>query len=110
MAIARSLVTRPKMLLADEPTGALDSATSFDILKVLQRVQGEGVTVVIITHEHDISAMTDRVVHLVDGRVDWDRPQQRHDPAARAAIAAESVAPGTATAATAASAASAASV
>ena len=103
VAIARSLVTRPKMLLADEPTGALDSATSFEILKVLQRVQAEGVTVVIITHEHDISAMTDRVVHLVDGRVDWDRPQQRHDPAARAAVAAESLAPGTATVASAAS-------
>jgi putative ABC transport system ATP-binding protein len=84
VAIARSLVTQPKMLLADEPTGALDSATSFEIMRVLQRVQAEGVTVVIITHEHDIAGMTDRIVHLVDGRVDWDRQHERRDPSARA--------------------------
>ena len=89
VAIARSLVTRPKMLLADEPTGALDSATSFEILRVLQRVQSEGVTVVIITHEHDIAGMTDRVVHLVDGRVDWDRRQDRRDPGAPAGPSAQ---------------------
>jgi putative ABC transport system ATP-binding protein len=80
VAIARALVTRPKMILADEPTGALDSATSFEIMRALQAVQAEGVTVIIITHEHDIAAMTDRVVHLVDGRVDWDRPNERKDP------------------------------
>jgi putative ABC transport system ATP-binding protein len=82
VAIARALVTEPKVLLADEPTGALDSQTSFDILKALQAVQAEGVTVIIITHERDIAGMTDRIVHLVDGRIDWDRPVRRHDPEA----------------------------
>ncbi len=82
VAIARALVTRPKLLLADEPTGALDSKTSFEILKVLQDVQAEGVSVIIITHERDIAGMTDRIIHLVDGKVDWDRPIHRHDPSA----------------------------
>jgi putative ABC transport system ATP-binding protein len=90
VAIARALITRPKMLLADEPTGALDSGTSFEIMKVLQRVQQEGVSVIIITHEHDIAGMTDRIIHLVDGRVDWDRANERRDPSGQdeAAVAA----------------------
>jgi putative ABC transport system ATP-binding protein len=73
------------VLLADEPTGALDSATSFEILEVLQEVQAEGVTVIVITHERDIAAMTDRIVHLVDGEVAWDRRIERQDPAVLAA-------------------------
>ena len=81
VAIARALVTRPKVMLADEPTGALDSGTSYEIMKALQAVQAEGVTVIIITHEHDIAGMTDRIVHLVDGRVDWDRHNARREPA-----------------------------
>jgi putative ABC transport system ATP-binding protein len=89
VAIARALVTRPKVLLADEPTGALDSQTSYDILKLLQTVQAEGVTVIIITHERDIANMTDRIIHLIDGRVDWDRTITRHDPEADAIGAAE---------------------
>jgi len=82
VAIARALITNPKVLLADEPTGALDSATSFEILKVLQNVQADGVTVIIITHERDIAGMTDRIIHLIDGQIDWDRGIKRHDPAA----------------------------
>ena len=82
VAIARALVTHPKVLLADEPTGALDSQTSYDILKLLQTVQAEGVTVIIITHERDIANMTDRIIHLIDGVVDWDRKVVRHDPEA----------------------------
>jgi len=93
VAIARALITRPKVLLADEPTGALDSATSFEILKVLQGVQGEGVTVIVITHERDIAGMTDRIIHLIDGRVDWDRRIERHDPSLESALSdAEAVA------------------
>jgi putative ABC transport system ATP-binding protein len=80
VAIARALITQPKVLLADEPTGALDSHTSFEILKVLQQVQAEGVTVIIITHERDIAGMTDRIIHLIDGKIDWDKKIQRHDP------------------------------
>ena len=86
VAIARALITHPKVLLADEPTGALDSATSVEILRVLQDVQAEGVTVIIITHERDIAAMTDRIVHLVDGSVAWDRKIERHDPEPEAAL------------------------
>jgi putative ABC transport system ATP-binding protein len=82
VAIARALIGQPKVILADEPTGALDSGTSYEILKVLQGVQAEGVSVIIITHERDIAGMTDRIIHLVDGNVDWDRKIERHDPEA----------------------------
>ena len=77
VAIARALVSNPKVLLADEPTGALDTATSREVMEVLQQVQSEGVTVIIITHEHDIADMTDRIIHLVDGVIDWDRQHPR---------------------------------
>ncbi len=80
VAIARALVAQPKLLLADEPTGALDSATSRDVMKVLQAVQQDGVAVVIITHERDIAHMTDRLIHLVDGRITGDSRQRRLDP------------------------------
>jgi putative ABC transport system ATP-binding protein len=82
VAIARALVAQPKLLLADEPTGALDSATSREVMKVLQSVQNEGVAVLIITHERDIAHMTDRLIHLVDGRIAGDKRQRRLDPAA----------------------------
>ena len=67
VAIARSLITRPKVILADEPTGALDSQTSLEVIEILRAVNREGTTVVLVTHEHDISEMTDRVIHLLDG-------------------------------------------
>jgi len=77
VAIARALISQPRILLADEPTGALDSQTSREVMAVLQGVQDEGVAVVIVTHEHDIAEMTDRVVHLVDGEIESDRRQER---------------------------------
>jgi putative ABC transport system ATP-binding protein len=73
VAIARALAAQPKVLLADEPTGALDTTTSREVMEVLRGIQDGGVTVLIITHEHDIAAMTDRIVHLVDGRIVDDR-------------------------------------
>jgi len=87
VAIARALVSQPKVLLADEPTGALDSATSKEVMEVLQGIQREGVTVVIITHEHDIAEMTDRLIHLVDGRITEDRPTARGAAAGGAGLA-----------------------
>jgi putative ABC transport system ATP-binding protein len=69
VAIARSLIAEPSVILADEPTGALDSQTSYDVMEVLKDINKEGITVVIVTHEHDIAEMTDRTIFLKDGKV-----------------------------------------
>ena len=73
VAIARALITEPRVILADEPTGALDTQTSREVIELLQEINEAGTTVVIVTHEHEISQMTDRVIHLRDGVIEQDR-------------------------------------
>ncbi len=72
VAIARALVNHPSMLLADEPTGALDTATGNDIMALFARLHGEGNTIVLVTHEHDIAMHANRVIHIRDGKVERD--------------------------------------
>ncbi len=74
VAIARALINDPKMILADEPTGNLDTRTSEEVLSVFQRLNDEGKTVVLITHEQDIAQYAKRVVLFRDGKVVEDRP------------------------------------
>jgi putative ABC transport system ATP-binding protein len=75
VAIARALVTRPSILLADEPTGNLDSKTSDDIMNLFDRLHGEGQTIIMVTHENDIAARAGRLVTLRDGVIAADERQ-----------------------------------
>ncbi|GAP69644.1 ABC-type lipoprotein export system, ATPase component [Bacteroidales bacterium 6E] len=67
VAIARALISNPKVILADEPTGALDTVTSFEVMDILKEVNDQGITVIIVTHEHDIASMTRKIIRLRDG-------------------------------------------
>ena len=67
VAIARALASNPKVLLADEPTGALDTKTSYEVMDLIQGINDEGRTILVVTHEHDIAQMTKRIVNLKDG-------------------------------------------
>lgn len=69
VAIARALASDPKVLLADEPTGALDSKTSYEVMDLIQKINDEGRTILVVTHEHDIAQMTKRIVNLKDGLI-----------------------------------------
>ncbi len=70
VAIARSLISKPKVILADEPTGALDTSTSYEVMEILKEINEDGITIILVTHEHDIAAMTQKIVRLKDGRID----------------------------------------
>ncbi len=74
VAIARALAADPKVLLADEPTGALDTKTSYEVMELIQQINDEGKTVLIVTHESDIAEMTKRIVFLKDGQIESDKP------------------------------------
>ena len=70
IAIARALISKPKVILADEPTGALDTSTSYEVMQLLKEINKEGITIIIVTHENDISHMTNRIIHLKDGLIE----------------------------------------
>lgn len=74
VAIARAMITNPDVILADEPTGALDNDTSFEVMKVFKQINSRGITLIIITHEKDIAAMTDRILYLDDGMIKEIKP------------------------------------
>jgi putative ABC transport system ATP-binding protein len=83
VAIARALVTEPALILADEPTGNLDSRTSMEVMALFQELNEQGITIVLVTHESDIAAYTKRVVEVRDGRIRRDEPVKNRRSAAR---------------------------
>ena len=74
VAIARALVTQPAILLADEPTGNLDSRTTFEVMTLFQKINAQGVTILMVTHENDVASFCKRVIELRDGSVIRDEP------------------------------------
>ena len=70
VAIARALVASPDVILADEPTGALDSVTSDEVMGLLKEINEEGITIVVVTHENEIAKQCDRIIRLKDGRIE----------------------------------------
>jgi putative ABC transport system ATP-binding protein len=76
VAAARALVNNPSIILADEPTGNLDSATGEEIMKLFDRLHEAGHTIVLVTHEHDIAAHANRILHIRDGKIDRDERVQ----------------------------------
>jgi len=77
VAIARALVNHPSIILADEPTGNLDSQTGVEIMKLFDRLHGEGNTIILVTHERDIAEFAHRVISIRDGKIASDEPMQK---------------------------------
>lgn len=86
VAIARALVNNPSILLADEPTGNLDTKTSYDIMNLFQELHDKGHTIIMVTHEDDIAHYAHRIVRLRDGLVEWDRKNENVNRAQAAPV------------------------
>ncbi|HEX5169033.1 MAG TPA: ABC transporter ATP-binding protein [Cyclobacteriaceae bacterium] len=86
VAIARALVNNPSILLADEPTGNLDTKTSYDIMNLFQELHDKGHTIIMVTHEDDIAHYAHRIIRLRDGLVEWDRQNENINRTASGAI------------------------
>jgi putative ABC transport system ATP-binding protein len=82
VAIARALVTEPLLILADEPTGALDSRTTLEIMALLQDLNRQGMTVILVTHENDVARFAGRIIRFLDGRIVRDEPNRAASAAA----------------------------
>lgn len=76
VAVARALAGEPKVLLADEPTGALDSKTSVDIMRLMQELNRDGITIIVITHDEEVAAYANRVIEFRDGKIIADKRQE----------------------------------
>ena len=85
VAIARALVNNPSLILADEPTGALDSRTSIEIMALMQKLNRQGMTIIVVTHERDIAAFAARIITFRDGQVIADEPNTPQDAQAQLA-------------------------
>ena len=76
VAVARALVNNPSIILADEPTGNLDSKTSHDIMDLIDKLHEEGNTIILVTHENDIAERAHRVIHMLDGKIHEDNKKK----------------------------------
>lgn len=77
VAIARALVNNPSIILADEPTGNLDSKTSYDIMGLFHELHDKGNTIIMVTHEDDIAHYSHRIIRMIDGLIEWDRANEK---------------------------------